>query len=115
MLTPVAGYSGPRHRGLGQGRAGQLRVPLLRVAPLCECAAAPARGSALLSPRSGLLDTSGRSNAGAGEAELVFCPYSYLLDPVVRAAIDVSLDNAVLIFDEAHNIGALPGRLSTSV
>ena len=44
MLTPVAGYSGPRHRGLGQGRAGQLRVPLLRIAPLCECAAG-ARGA----------------------------------------------------------------------
>jgi Rad3-related DNA helicase len=88
-------------------------MPLLCVAPLCECAAAPARGSALLSTRSALLSADGMSNAGAGEAELVFCPYSYLLDPVVRAAIDVSLDNAVLIFDEAHNIGARPVRRST--
>lgn len=48
----------------------------------------------------------------AGEAELVFCPYSYLLDPVVRAAMEISLENAVLIFDEAHNIGEQPWQAS---
>lgn len=42
--------------------------------------------------------------APAGEADLVFCPYSYLLDPVIRAARDIALDKSVLIFDEAHNI-----------
>ncbi|KAL0027241.1 hypothetical protein WJX77_006278 [Trebouxia sp. C0004] len=40
----------------------------------------------------------------AGEADLVFCPYSYLLDPVIRSAMDITLDESVLIFDEAHNI-----------
>ena len=40
----------------------------------------------------------------AAEADLVFCPYSYLLDPVVRRAMDVDVNNAVLIFEEAHNI-----------
>ncbi|KAK9811933.1 hypothetical protein WJX73_000684 [Symbiochloris irregularis] len=40
----------------------------------------------------------------AGDAELVFCPYNYLLDPVVRSSLDVDINNAVLIFDEAHNI-----------
>eukprot|EP00891_Asterochloris_glomerata_P003472 jgi/Astpho2/3472/e_gw1.00055.1.1_t len=43
----------------------------------------------------------------AGElklAELIFCPYTYLLDPVIRQAMDVDLKEAVLIFDEAHNI-----------
>lgn len=40
----------------------------------------------------------------AGEAELVFCPYNYLIDPVIRKAMDVDISNAVLIFDEAHNI-----------
>ena len=40
----------------------------------------------------------------AGEAELVFCPYNYIIDPVIRAAMDVDISNAVLIFDEAHNI-----------
>ncbi|KAG2494184.1 hypothetical protein HYH03_007542 [Edaphochlamys debaryana] len=37
-------------------------------------------------------------------AELVFCPYSYLLDPVVRAALGLDVKGAVLIFDEAHNM-----------
>ena len=41
---------------------------------------------------------------GAEEAELIFCPYNYLLDPVVRVAMAVDIENAVLIFDEAHNI-----------
>ncbi|KAG2454208.1 hypothetical protein HYH02_001242 [Chlamydomonas schloesseri] len=37
-------------------------------------------------------------------AELVFCPYSYLLDPVVRAALGLDVSGSVLIFDEAHNM-----------
>ncbi|GJQ13595.1 hypothetical protein GpartN1_g5386.t1 [Galdieria partita] len=37
-------------------------------------------------------------------AELIFCPYSYLLDPVVRNAMQVELSNSVVILDEAHNI-----------
>lgn len=42
--------------------------------------------------------------APAAEADLVFCPYSYLLDPVIRGAMNITLDKSVLIFDEAHNI-----------
>lgn len=38
------------------------------------------------------------------EAELVFCPYSYLLDPTVRNAMQIDLSNAIVILDEAHNI-----------
>ncbi|KXZ49955.1 hypothetical protein GPECTOR_18g113 [Gonium pectorale] len=37
-------------------------------------------------------------------AELVFCPYSYLLDPVVRRALGLDVSGSVLIFDEAHNM-----------
>eukprot|EP00884_Botryococcus_braunii_P014094 jgi/Botrbrau1/22686/Bobra.0132s0029.2 len=40
----------------------------------------------------------------AETAQLIFCPYSYLLDPVVRAAMSIDLSGSVLIFDEAHNI-----------
>ncbi len=40
----------------------------------------------------------------AQTADLVFCPYSYLLDPMVRRSMQVDLRNSVLIFDEAHNI-----------
>ena len=37
-------------------------------------------------------------------AELVFCPYNYLLDPSVRAAMDVDIAGALVILDEAHNV-----------
>ena len=37
-------------------------------------------------------------------AELVFCPYNYLLDPSVRAAMDVDVAGALVILDEAHNV-----------
>ncbi|CAN6463879.1 unnamed protein product [Victoria cruziana] len=38
------------------------------------------------------------------DAHIIFCPYSYVLDPVVRRAMDLDLTGAVIIFDEAHNI-----------
>eukprot|EP00775_Hariotina_reticulata_P010851 gene10851-11005_t len=40
----------------------------------------------------------------AETAELIFCPYSYLLDPNIRRATKIEAADAVLIFDEAHNI-----------
>ena len=41
---------------------------------------------------------------GAENAELIFCPYNYLLDPVIRRAVQIDLEDAVIILDEAHNI-----------
>ncbi|XP_017875353.1 Fanconi anemia group J protein homolog isoform X2 [Ceratina calcarata] len=38
------------------------------------------------------------------EAEIVFCPYNYLIDPNVREAMHLSLTDHVIILDEAHNI-----------
>ena len=37
-------------------------------------------------------------------AELIFCPYNYLLDPVIRRAVQIDVEDAVIILDEAHNI-----------
>jgi hypothetical protein len=37
-------------------------------------------------------------------ADLVFMPYNYCVDPGTRGAIQLDLHNAVLIFDEAHNL-----------
>lgn len=40
----------------------------------------------------------------AEDAELVFGPYNYLVDPVIRRSIGVEIEDAIIIFDEAHNI-----------
>ncbi|XP_064648720.1 Fanconi anemia group J protein homolog isoform X2 [Lineus longissimus] len=37
-------------------------------------------------------------------ARLVFCPYNYLIDPVIRDSMEITLDNQIVILDEAHNI-----------
>ncbi len=42
--------------------------------------------------------------SGAENAELIFCPYNHLLDPVIRRAVQIDLEDAVIILDEAHNI-----------
>ncbi len=38
------------------------------------------------------------------QAQLVFCPYNYILDPGVQASLGIDLSGAVVIIDEAHNI-----------
>ncbi|KAI4336693.1 hypothetical protein L6164_015186 [Bauhinia variegata] len=38
------------------------------------------------------------------DAQLVFCPYSYIINPVIRGAMDVDIKGAIVILDEAHNI-----------
>lgn len=37
-------------------------------------------------------------------ADIVFMPYNYLLDPKARKAQGVDLQNTVVLLDEAHNI-----------
>uniref|UniRef100_A0A8C5NS18 DNA 5'-3' helicase n=1 Tax=Junco hyemalis TaxID=40217 RepID=A0A8C5NS18_JUNHY len=37
-------------------------------------------------------------------ADIVFCPYNYLLDPQIRDTMDINLKDQVVILDEAHNI-----------
>lgn len=38
------------------------------------------------------------------DADIINCPYNYLLDPSVRQMMNIKLDDAVIVFDEGHNI-----------
>ena len=40
-------------------------------------------------------------------SELVLLPYNYLIEPTIRDKLNLSLQNAVVIFDEAHNLDAV--------
>ena len=40
----------------------------------------------------------------ADGADIIFCPYNYLIDPLIRDSMGLSLDNSIVILDEAHNI-----------
>ena len=38
------------------------------------------------------------------QADIIFMPYNYLIDSKLRKTQSISLENAIVIFDEAHNI-----------
>ena len=40
----------------------------------------------------------------SSHAEIVFAPYEYILDENIRNRVNFSLDNSVVVLDEAHNI-----------
>lgn len=40
----------------------------------------------------------------AETAELVFCPYNYIIDPIIRHAMSIDLSDSIVIIDEAHNV-----------
>lgn len=37
-------------------------------------------------------------------AHIVFCPYNYLIDPRIRASMEIPIKGNIIILDEAHNI-----------
>ncbi|XP_036930159.1 Fanconi anemia group J protein isoform X7 [Acanthopagrus latus] len=38
------------------------------------------------------------------DASIIFCPYNYLLDPLIRESMEIDLAGQILVLDEAHNI-----------
>lgn len=38
------------------------------------------------------------------QAEIVFLPYNYLIDPAVRKRMHIPINRNIIILDEAHNI-----------
>ncbi|XP_068568453.1 Fanconi anemia group J protein isoform X2 [Cebidichthys violaceus] len=38
------------------------------------------------------------------DAAIIFCPYNYLLDPMIRESMEINLAGQIVVLDEAHNI-----------
>lgn len=38
------------------------------------------------------------------EADIIFCPYNYLIDPKIRMQMEINLKDQVVVLDEAHNV-----------
>lgn len=38
----------------------------------------------------------------AEDAQLVFCPYNYIINPIIRGAMEVDIKGAIVILDEAQ-------------
>lgn len=36
------------------------------------------------------------------DAELVFCPYNYIINPVIRGAMEVDIQGSIVVLDEAQ-------------
>lgn len=50
------------------------------------------------------------------DSEIIFIPYSYLIDPTIRKANDIDLDQSIIILDEAHNVNQVcEDSASTSI
>lgn len=38
------------------------------------------------------------------EADIIFCPYNYLIDPKIRMQMEINLKDQIVVLDEAHNV-----------
>jgi len=45
-----------------------------------------------------------KARESSATADVVMCPYNYLIDPALRKSLNIDIQNAILIFDEGHNI-----------
>lgn len=43
----------------------------------------------------------------ARDANLVFCPYNYIVNPVIRGAMEVDIKDAIVVLDEAQYVTPL--------
>lgn len=34
------------------------------------------------------------------DAEVIFCPYNYIIDPTIRIAMDINLKDSIIVLDE---------------
>jgi DNA repair helicase Rad3 len=50
------------------------------------------------------------SRSNASDADIVFLPYNYLIEPSIRATLDFELSNCIIVFDEAHNLEGVCGN-----
>jgi Rad3-related DNA helicase len=42
----------------------------------------------------------------AEEADIIFMPYNYILDPTTRQSFNIDVGRSIIIFDEAHNLAS---------
>lgn len=50
------------------------------------------------------------------ESDIIFIPYSYLIDPIIRDSYDIDLENSIILIDEAHNLNRVcEDSASTSI
>lgn len=50
------------------------------------------------------------------ESDIIFIPYGYLIDPTIREANDIDLNNTIVVLDEAHNVNRVcEDSASTSI
>ncbi|CAH0480472.1 unnamed protein product [Peronospora belbahrii] len=48
------------------------------------------------------------------KTKIVFVPYNYLIDPLARRTVGISIENSILIFDEAHNAELIASEAASS-
>lgn len=45
----------------------------------------------------------------AEDAELVFCPYNYIINPIIREGLEVNMRGSIIILDEAQYVHSING------
>ena len=49
----------------------------------------------------------------ASTADILFMPYNYLIDERMRENFNISYENSIIIFDEAHNVAPVAEDVSS--